>query len=613
MTRKISAPYLELLHARLMNKNVEIYECENRLDLVKGLRKVDIVHLHWIEGYFTVPNHKYFTPLKLFIFINYLIFVKYVARKKIVITLHNLLPHENQYPKIQHKTFELSLKLADAVIVHNNYSKKMACSMYNIEEKKVWIIPHGTFGSYYPNRISKEEARGILKISKTKFVILFFGAIREYKGIEELLNILDDLLIYEKDLFIVIAGACADDNLKRRVIEFSNKFKQNSLVRIEYIPDKDVQIFMNASDVGVLPYREITTSGALLLYMSFKKPVIVSDLEPIKELLQDAGIYYKHGNNKDLQRTILKTKNGEYNLKELSQKVFEISQKYQWDNIAEKTIEVYKTLISTNPRLSLKNIIKGKFYSLKRFYCCNLQIRNREKALSYIHNCEHINTVLKTEQEVKESIKNLKKLKLYPHGDQPKNWDCYRAFSFILNYGSQNSMILDVGSARYGVILPWLELYRYSNLFGCDISFKEDFKKGKIHYSKQDLQKTNFKSGSFDFITSISVLEHGVDIHTYIKEMSRLLKPRGYLLTSTDYWPDLIDTKGLYPYGKALGEMKIFTRKDIEELVQIAQEYGLELTLPIDFSYKDRVVYWERVDKRFTFIFFVLRKKESCK
>jgi len=245
---------------------------------------------------------------------------------------------------IQHKVFEFSLKIADAVIVHNSYSKKLACDMYNINEKKVWVIPHGTFGSYYPNRISKEEARDILKIPKAKFVMLSFGGIRENKGIEEWLDILDDLLIYEKDLFIIIAGVCDDDNFKKKVIEFSNKFKQNSLVRIEYIPDKDVQIFMNASDVGVLPYREITTSGALLLYMSFKKPVIVPDLEPIKELLQDAGIYYKHGNNKDLQRTILKTKNGEYNLKELSQKVFAISQKYQWDNIAEKTIEVYNNL-----------------------------------------------------------------------------------------------------------------------------------------------------------------------------------------------------------------------------------------------------------------------------
>jgi SAM-dependent methyltransferase len=210
---------------------------------------------------------------------------------------------------------------------------------------------------------------------------------------------------------------------------------------------------------------------------------------------------------------------------------------------------------------------------------------------------------------VKESIQVLKKLKLKPHNYFPKNWDCLRAFSFILRHGNPESRILDVGCADYGVILPWLELYGYSNLYGCDISFKRDFQRGKIHYSKQDLQKTNFESGSFDFITSISVIEHGVDMHAYLKEMCRLLKPGGYLLTSTDYWPEPIDTKGLYPYGKDFGEMIVFTQKDIEGLVRMAQKHGLKLIEPIDFSYKDKVVHWQRVNKRFTFIFFILKKE----
>ncbi|MFC2000521.1 class I SAM-dependent methyltransferase [Chloroflexota bacterium] len=258
---------------------------------------------------------------------------------------------------------------------------------------------------------------------------------------------------------------------------------------------------------------------------------------------------------------------------------------------------------------------KGWFYLATRLYYRYLRRRNRDKALAYIHSREHVNynAVLKTRREAEESVVNIKQLKLSPHSDFLKNWDCYRAFTFILNYGSPNSEVLDVGSADYGVTLPWLELYGYSNLYGCDISFKEDFRKGKIHYNKQDLQKTNFKSSSFDFITSISVIEHGVDVHAYLKEMSRLLKSGGYLLTSTDYWHEPIDTKGLYPYGKAQGEMKIFTGGDIEQLVRAATGYGLELTQPIDFSYKDKVVYWERVDKKFTFIFFVLKKKADKK
>jgi SAM-dependent methyltransferase len=254
------------------------------------------------------------------------------------------------------------------------------------------------------------------------------------------------------------------------------------------------------------------------------------------------------------------------------------------------------------------NYIKMVFLLANQFYYHNFQIRNRKKALLHIHSCKGINSVLKDNREVEETLQGIKRLKLKPHIDRPKNWDCYRAFSFILRHGSPESQILDVGSADYGAILRWLELYGFLNLQGCDISFEKNFHKGKINYSKQDLQNTSFESSSFGFITSISVIEHGVNVYNYLKEMCRLLKSGGYLLTSTDYWHKPIDTKGLYPYGKALGEMKIFTRNNIKELVRIAQEHGFELIEPIDFSYKEKVVYWERIDKKFTFIFFILKK-----
>lgn len=350
MTGKISHPYIELLYAQIENTGFGVYKWVGRLDLLKGLRKAAIIHLHWIEGYFFVSHHKHLTLLKSLVFISYLIFVRYVARRKIVITLHNLVAHERLYPALEHRMFTLTLKLADGVIVHNTYSKKMACRMYNTDENKIRIIPHGNFSLYYRNHISRKAARGILKIPENKFVMLFFGGIRPYKGIEQLLDIMEDLLAYEKDLFIVVGGVCNDDTLEKRLKAFSNKLKRSSLVRTEFIPDEDVQILMNASDVGILPYRETTTSGALLLYMSFGKPVIVADLEPILELLQDSGIYYKHGDNEDLARVILEVKRGCYNLEKLSQEVFQISQKYQWDDIAEKTIEFYNKLLSQSSK-----------------------------------------------------------------------------------------------------------------------------------------------------------------------------------------------------------------------------------------------------------------------
>ncbi len=256
-----------------------------------------------------------------------------------------------------------------------------------------------------------------------------------------------------------------------------------------------------------------------------------------------------------------------------------------------------------------KNIVKMPFIFLSSFYYRLLLVRRIEDALLHIHDCKGINSVLKTEEEVRESIQKLKKLKLPPHNERPKNWDSYRVLSFILKHGSPTSYVLDVGCAEYGVILPWLELYGFSNLYGCDISFKRDFQRGRINYRRENLENTSFKSASFDFISSISVIEHGVNLENYFREMSRLLKPGGYLFTSTDYWSEPIDTKGIYPYGKELGEMKVFTREEIEELVKKAEEYGLKLIEPIDFSYKEKVVHWKRVGKSFTFILLVFKKE----
>jgi len=216
------------------------------------------------------------------------------------------------------------------------------------------------------------------------------------------------------------------------------------------------------------------------------------------------------------------------------------------------------------------------------------------------------NIVLKDMVEVDEASALIHEMGLQAHNDRYKNWDLYHMFCFILRHGTSDSVVLDLGCADYGVILPALETYGFTRLYGCDLVV-EDRVEGNISFSRQNLHKTNYPDGFFDFITSISVIEHGVDINMYLKEAARLLKPGGYLLTTADYWPSPIDTKGIYPYGD-LGEMKIFTQEGIEDLFIVAAQTGLHLTCDMDFSHKDKVVHWERVDRKFTFIYFVLIK-----
>jgi len=347
-----SHPYFALLYGAVAkDKNFFVYDVKDYYDLLnKLLKNSEIVHLHWIEAIFRGPPYDAGMSKCIFrslIYMFAMIGIKYVLRKKIVITLHNIKPHEIIYPRLEEFMFKFSINIADAVIVHNNYSKDKAIDFYKLNNnniKKMNIIPHGNFISYFKNNISKKKARKVLNIPEDKFVLLFFGQIRpETRGIEDLLKVLEDIFNENKNFFVILAGVC-NKSLRKQLYIFSNKFKENSLIRLEFIPDDDIQIYMNAADVGILPFKRISTSGSLFLQMSFKKPVIVSDLEPIKELLgDDYPLYCDPDNKESLKRAILNARG--IDLEKISEKVYKIAESYDWGKISKMTIEVYERVL----------------------------------------------------------------------------------------------------------------------------------------------------------------------------------------------------------------------------------------------------------------------------
>jgi glycosyltransferase involved in cell wall biosynthesis len=344
----LSHVYLKSLYSEISkNEDIKIYEFKKSFADVKDFFKVDIFHFHWIEGLFIGYGRKnifFYTFLFTALYLSLIFTIIFVLRKNLVITLHNVVTHRQLYPRLENKIFKLSLKLADGIIVHNNFSKKSAQQLYDVNPNKLFIVPMGNLNSSYLNEISKKKARKILNIPQEKFVILSFGYINKYKGIEELLEVFNYLLTHYKNMYLVIAGSCPDNNLKKKIEKFSAKFNDNVLIETEYVEDNKIQIFMNASDIGVLPYREITTSGSLLLYMAFKIPVIVTELESLKELMGSYGIYYKKDDLEDLKNEVIKASSGFYDLDSLGEKFFQISEQYNWDVIADKTIGIYKDM-----------------------------------------------------------------------------------------------------------------------------------------------------------------------------------------------------------------------------------------------------------------------------
>lgn len=214
--------------------------------------------------------------------------------------------------------------------------------------------------------------------------------------------------------------------------------------------------------------------------------------------------------------------------------------------------------------------------------------------------------VLKTEEEYLDSINVLKRRNLPLHIDKPKNWDSLACLQ-IIEYEIQNksSKILDAGGEYYSAILPQLSSLGYRNLNCINLSFETTEKREDIFYQKGDITNTKYQSDYFDFITCLSVIEHGVDFSKYFSEMARILRPGGLLFTSTDYWYETVDTSNKYAYGVPI---KIYNKYDIIESIKIANSYNFNLEAPVDLECINKVIEWKEHQLHYTFIYFVLRK-----
>lgn len=216
-----------------------------------------------------------------------------------------------------------------------------------------------------------------------------------------------------------------------------------------------------------------------------------------------------------------------------------------------------------------------------------------------------MNSALKTRQQVDEAVAETQRLRLPPCPDPAKNWDTLAALRQVLEVTKPDARILDAGAEMYSRLLPWLYLYGYRNLVGNNLVFTDTVHRGPIVYQPGDLTRTGFPDASFDAITCLSVIEHGVDAHKYFAEMSRLLKPGGCLVTSTDYFETPTDTRGQEAYGVPI---RVLTRADIEQTLAVAATYGFVGKGPIDFTSVDRLVRWDAYGLDYTFIAFALFK-----
>jgi glycosyltransferase involved in cell wall biosynthesis len=256
---------------------------------------------------------------------------KLVRKKgtKVISILHNIIPHE---PKIGDLTLNrFFVRQNDACIT---LSQAVAQDLQKLSPtKKHSFHPHPIY-EHFGEKIHKEIACERLKIPKDKKTLLFFGLIRDYKGLDILLEAFDNL---SDEYILLIAGECYGKVDKYLELISKNKNKKQIFDHIRYIPDQEVPLFFSAADLLVLPYRTATQSGVVAISYHFDLPVIVTDVGSLKELVgkHEIGLVVSKPDSTEI--TVAIQAFFDNDLKPKFQKnIKQFKTKYSWDSLAKE-------------------------------------------------------------------------------------------------------------------------------------------------------------------------------------------------------------------------------------------------------------------------------------
>lgn len=334
-----SNPYGALLTEALERHGAEVEYTRDYSPgyLRRNSGRIQVLHFHW-------PHHDYFHPdpgimekrmremaasLELARDLGY----------KIVWTGHNIYPHNRLHRSIDHE-FRLELcRLADAVICHCPVNAQGLKDRFG-RTRRVFIIPHGHFIDVYRTDFTRKDARRELGIPQDAFAYGFIGGILPYKGIDELISAFERLSPENSWLLVAGGGPGGYPERIRRRVAGRPRIVSKIVDGDMQARNRDLLLFLEASDVAVLPFRATMTSGSVILALSRARPVIAPALGCLPTVVSPgAGLLYDPRQKQPLLRAMEEFR--AWDREAASEAALESVRRFDWDRIAEQTLEVY--------------------------------------------------------------------------------------------------------------------------------------------------------------------------------------------------------------------------------------------------------------------------------
>jgi len=314
-------------------------------DKIKITREVNSVNpLNWIKTGLRLKRKKpdillirFWLPFMGPCFGTIARIVKSNRHTKVICIFDNVVPHEKRAgDEVFTKYFTSCID--GGIVMSRTVLNDLTTFRKDIPVK---LSPHPLFDNY-GSLIRREEALAKLNLDSQSRYLLFFGFIRAYKGLDLLLEAFSDKRLRNRNIKLIIAGEFYEDDTPYLEIIRRNNLADEVILFNHFIKDIEVPLFFSAADLVVQPYKSATQSGVTQIAFYFEKPMLVTDVGGLREIVIDgkcgyvvkpepapvseAIVDFFDNNRKD----------------EFSEGVRQEKEKYSWDKMTETILEVYR-------------------------------------------------------------------------------------------------------------------------------------------------------------------------------------------------------------------------------------------------------------------------------
>lgn len=360
VTPRDQNPYQELLYKGVSDAGVRVQYAGGRtpsqtLNLllspallvwyrVRGFR---ILHIHWIFQ-FSLPwarQGQWARRVMEWWFHLYLFTAVHLGYE-IVWTAHDLLPFDQLF-RDDARARDMLISKSRAIIALSNAS---ADELRSLGARNVHVVPFGSYLDPYPVNILRDDARAGLGFSPTDVVVTLVGRIERYKGADLLLTAVRRLPPTSR-IKVMIVGSCIEDVYREELVRLAVGLEGKAVLNLEWVPDDELARYLQSSDFAAFPFRDITNSSSVILAESFGLPVVMPDMQMLRDVPKATAIRYTPESESDtdsLLTALLSAEHlsdAEYN--DMSAAASTWAHSSDWSSAARQTIEVYTSLLGS--------------------------------------------------------------------------------------------------------------------------------------------------------------------------------------------------------------------------------------------------------------------------